>query len=251
MDSRNRVGTWLAKGFGLLFAFAFIGLGGLQKRRPSEKKLRALATSEQARSRRAEEEEKIHSLIARLAEVEGLEHVLTRFSDHCYRPNTGPFEGRPMNTLICSMEAVAYFGVRGDLADVLPRIRAAGIATWGPQREGEPDHPHATGTVRYALAYHRSQGRDPDGRLMPGPDLRAKGLEITWDRPDAPLVNLVEEPRPCPPPRSGDIYARCSVVPQMPTTVAAARARYGTVLAFSLGTWGSSAHPYFTVPRRS
>ncbi|MEW2433114.1 hypothetical protein AB0952_02835 [Streptomyces caniferus] len=54
------------------------------------------------------------------------------------------------------MRAVAYFGVRGDITAVLPRIRAAGVATWGPQDSKGRDMPYAAGTVTYALDYHRA-----------------------------------------------------------------------------------------------
>ncbi|MFG3115510.1 hypothetical protein ACGF4C_13990 [Streptomyces sp. NPDC048197] len=148
------------------------------------------------------------------------------------------------------MEAVAYFGVRGDITDVLPRIRAAGIATWGRQDGKGRDLPHAAGTVSYALDYHHKRGRNPDGSLLPAPTLTAPGLRIDWDRPDLPLPNKVEEPAPCPPVETA-IYQRCSTVPQTPMSTAAARARYGTVLTFSLGDrWDSSTENYFTVPRR-
>ncbi|WP_406307184.1 hypothetical protein OHA61_39335 [Streptomyces sp. NBC_00885] len=54
-----------------------------------------------------------------------------------------------------------------------------------------------------------------------------------------------------PPAGSSEIYQRCSAVPETSMSVAAARARYGTVLAFNLGnSSASSAYDYFTVPRR-
>ncbi|EOT02569.1 hypothetical protein [Streptomyces noursei] len=194
----------------------------------------------------------MRTLIERLSTVEGLEHVLTRFTDSCARPYNGSiFENnRSPYHLTCSMQAVAYFGVRGDITDVLPRIRAAHIANWGPQVSEGVDLPHAGGTVTYALTYHREGGRCPDGRLMSAPTLEAPGLRIDWDRLHMPLPNRVEEPAACLPVESGCIYRRCSTVPDAPMSVAAARTRYGTILTFTLGGWGSTAYHYFTVPRR-
>jgi hypothetical protein len=236
---------------GLLLAFALIGLKMASSREPSEKKLRRQATSPVAESRRAVEEQNMLALIERLTRVEGLEHVLTRLTDSCARPYNGSiFENnRSPYVLTCGVRAVAYFGVRGDITDVLPQIRAAGLACWGLQ-DGEGRHlPHASGTVTYALNYHRRRGRYPDGTLMPAPTLAAPGLQIDWDRPDLPLPNRVEEPGPCPPAGIW-IYQRCSTVPEASMSLATARARYGTVLTFSLGGRSSSAYDYFTVPRR-
>ncbi|ANZ21344.1 hypothetical protein SNOUR_40580 [Streptomyces noursei ATCC 11455] len=251
----RRVRRRSAQASGLLLAFVLVGLTAVCSRRPSKRKLRAQATSPGAQSRRAEEERKMRALIEHLTAVEGLEHILTRFTDCCARPYDGSiFENNPSPyALTCDMEAVAYFGVRGEITDVLPRIRAAGIANWGPQDGEGRDAPHAAGTVTYALDYHRHRSRSPDGGPMPAPTLEAPGLRIDWDRPDSPLPNRVEEPAPCPPAGSGGIYRRCSIIPEdsmAPMTVATARARYGTVMTFSLGGYGSSAYRYVTAPRR-
>ncbi|MYT29048.1 MULTISPECIES: hypothetical protein [unclassified Streptomyces] len=242
----RRVRRRSAQASGLLLMFALAGLTAACSGAPSEKELRRQATSPEAESRRAVEERKVRALIARLTAVEGLEHVLTRVTDSCARPYNGSiFENnRSSYVLKCSMEAVAYFGLQGDIADVLPRIRAAGIAAWGSQDGGGRD------MVSYALAYHRHHGRYPDGSLMPAPTLEAPGLRIDWDRLGLPLPNRIEEPTLCAPASSGDIYQRCSIAPKAPMSVAAARARYGTIVRFSLGGWGSSAQNYFTVPRR-
>ncbi|WKU48871.1 hypothetical protein Q3V23_35090 [Streptomyces sp. VNUA116] len=203
-----------------------------------------MATSQKAQSRRDSEDQKTHALIARLATVDGLHHVVTRFSDICAAGSEGSlFESPSSNVLGCDMEAAAYFGVQGDITDVLPRIRAAGIATWGPQQDGQ-DQPYAGGTIRYALEYHHAHGRYPDGRLMPGPNLTAPGLGIEWDRPqDLPLPNQIKDLVPCPSPYP--VYFRCSLTPEPRTSLAVARARYGTILVFT-----ASARDYFTVPRR-
>jgi hypothetical protein len=236
----------------LLLAFALVGLTAACSREPADKELRTQATSSEAESRRAREEQKMRALIARLTAVEGLEHLLTRSIDSCHGPQDGSiFENnRSPYALTCSMRADAYFGVRGEITGVLSRIRAASIATWGPQDGEGRDMPYAGGTVTYALDYHRARGKFQDGTLMPAPTLEASGLRLDWDRPDPPLPNRIEEPAPCPETGSAVIYWRCSIAPEDPMTVAAARARYDTVLTLSLGLWDSSAYNYFTVPRR-
>ncbi|WP_328686733.1 hypothetical protein OG879_00805 [Streptomyces caniferus] len=250
-DRGRRVRGRGARACGLLLVFVLVGLVSACSRESSEEKLRTQATSPGAESRRAVEERKMRALIERLTAVEGLEHVLTRLTDSCAEPHNGSvFEGnRSPYVLRCGMRAVAYFGVRGDITAVLPRIRVAGVATWGPQDGQGRDMPYAAGTVTYALDYHRAHGRRPDGSLLPAPTLVAPGLRIDWDRPGPPLPNRVAEPAPCPAAGSG-IYQRCSTVPKAPPSVAAARARYGTVLAFGLGdgSAASSAYDYFTVP---
>ncbi|WP_274911216.1 hypothetical protein [Streptomyces sp. WZ-12] len=236
---------------GLLLAFALVGLTMACSREPSKKALHARAMSPAAESRRAEEERKMRALIARLAAVPGLEHVLTHFTDSCTRPYNGSiFENnRSPHVLRCDMQAVAYFGVQGDIADVLRRIRAADIAAWGPQDSAGRDVPHAAGTVTYALDYLRRHGRHPDGRTMPAPTLKAPGLQLDWDSPDTPLPHRVNEPTPCPTIDLGEIHQRCTTHPESPTSLTAARTRYGTILSLNLGGWGSSASEYFTVPR--
>lgn len=246
---RGRVRERCVQVGGLLLSFALVGLASACSREPSEKKLLTQATSPAAESRRAAEEQKMRALVERLTAVEGLEHVLTRFVDTCARPYNGSiFENKESPyTLECDMRTVAYFGVQGDITDVLPRIRAADVATWGPHDTEGRDLPHAAGTVTYALDYHHDRGRYSDGTLMPAPTLEGPGLQIDWDRPDLPLPNRIEEPAPCLAVGSR-IYHRCSTAPESPMSVAAARARYGTVLSF--GGWGSSGYNYFTVPRR-
>ncbi|MFF7411962.1 hypothetical protein [Streptomyces lydicus] len=249
----HRVGRRCSQVGGLLLAFVLIGLTKACSREPSERKLRAQATSPGAESRRAVEERQMQALIQRLSTVEGLEHTLTRFDDSCARPYNGSiFENmRSPYVLTCSMRAVAYFGVRGDMSEVLPRIRAAGIATWGPHDHKGRELPHLAGTVTYALSYHRARGRYPDGSLMSAPTLTAPGLRIDWDRADLPHSHRVEEPPPCPPDGSG-IYQRCTTVPEAAMSVTAARARYGTVLSLGLSSSPtSSTNHYFTVPRRN
>ncbi|MFD5572763.1 hypothetical protein [Streptomyces cadmiisoli] len=108
---------------GLLVAFALVGLTAACSREPADKELRTQATSSEAESRRAREEQKMRALIARLTAVEGLEHLLTLSIDTCHGPQDGSiFENnRSPYALTCSMRADAYFGVRGEITDVLSR----------------------------------------------------------------------------------------------------------------------------------
>ncbi|WP_330455717.1 hypothetical protein OIB37_01845 [Streptomyces sp. NBC_00820] len=254
----KRAATWWCRGrvrcaqvSHLLLAFTLIGLTTACSREPSEKKLRTQATSPPAEARRAAEERRIRALIDRLSAVEGLEHVGTRLADFCARPYRGSvFENfHSPYTLTCDMRADVYFGVRGDITDVLPRIRAAGIAAWGPHDGEGRELPHAAGTVAYALDYHRAHGRDRDGTLMPAPTLEARGMLIEWDRSDLPLPNRIEEPTPCPPAKAA-VYQRCALTPDASMSLTTARTRYGTVLRFSLGDGVFPSSPYFTVARR-
>ncbi|MFC5144751.1 hypothetical protein [Streptomyces aureoversilis] len=215
---------------------------------PDDRKLRSLAVSDQARARRAQQEHKLQALVGRLGSVTGLDYAFTRFRDDCARPGSQALWGSddPEHSLVCDMEAVAYFGVRDDMTDVLPRIRAASLAQWGLQDENGEDLPYARGSVRYALDYYRNHGKYPDGRNMSPPELQSPDLTIAWDV--APY-GLVEEAPGCPPPRY--LYLRCDITPEATATVRAVRAKYGTVLAFRIGQEAhSSWRGYYTVPRK-
>ncbi|MEU3460808.1 hypothetical protein ABZ721_12725 [Streptomyces sp. NPDC006733] len=237
-----------AQAGGLLLALALIGLSTACSRELSEKYLREQAASPGTEVLRVAEEQKIRALIARLSAVAGVEHVRTRLTDACGRPSrSSVFESnRSPDALTCQMQAVAYFGVPGDIGTALTRIGAARLAAWGPQDDQGRDVPGAAGTVTYALEYHRARGTYPDGSLMSAPTLEVPGLQIDWDRPDLPLRNVIAEPAPCAADDTAGIYSRCSTVPPEPISVAAARARYGTILTLTLHL---SPH-YFTVPRR-
>lgn len=246
----RRARRWSIRTGGLLLALTMVGLTAACSRELSGTELRARATSSDAEARRTAEERTMRALIERITAVAGLEHVLTRFNDLCARPYEGSLleSNQSPYALTCDLRADVYFGVRGDISDVLRRIRATDVAVWGPHDDQGKDLPHAAGTVTYALDYHRNRGRFPDGTLMPAPTLEATGLRIEWDLPDLPLGRKIDEPSPCPPPGYA-VYSRCSILPQDPLSVSAARARYGTVLVFRLGGWDSSATDYFTVPR--
>ncbi|WP_043468663.1 hypothetical protein [Kitasatospora sp. MBT66] len=239
---------------GVLLAIPLLAISEASARGPSDRKLRKRATSPEAESRRAVAQERIDDLTARLSTVEGLEHVLTTFTDSCNRPYRGAsFGARPTDVLRCGMRSVSYFGVQGDITDVLARIREADIAAWGPRDGQGQDQPGSSGTITYAIDYHRHRGRYPDGGTMPAPVLKTTSLEIDWDRLDFPLVNRIEEANlPAPEAAGGGIYRRCSTVPQTPTSVAEARAHYGTVLRFVASSTDTSRRTYYhAVPRGS
>ncbi|MQS14364.1 hypothetical protein F7Q99_19360 [Streptomyces kaniharaensis] len=232
---------WIRVG-GLVLAVVLAGAAAGCSGGPSDGELRAEATSPQAESARAAKETEIRSQIASLGEVEGLEPVLTRFSDSCAEPSHDELYNRDSPALSCGMEATAYFGVQGDITAVLPRIGAVDLVARGTRNEDGNRPFAADDAVRYALEFHRNRGRYPDGWPMPGPELRTDGFRIDWDRPDAMLVNQIKEPDPCRAQNTGGIYRRCEVAPKGSATVAEARARYGTVLAFSV-----RERKYFTV----
>ncbi|WP_234371373.1 hypothetical protein [Streptomyces sp. XY431] len=231
-----------------------LAISKASSRGPSDRKLRKHATSPEAESRRTVAQERIHDLTARLSAVEGLEHVMTTFTDSCSRPyHASVFEARPTDVLRCEMRSVSYFGVLGDITDVLARIREADIAAWGPRDRQGQDLPHARGTITYAIDYHRNHGRFPDGGTMATPVLGTSVLEIDWDRLDFPLVNRIEEADlPDPEAAGGGIYRRCSTVPQAAMSVTEARAHYGTVLRFVASSTNTSTREYYhAVPRGS
>ncbi|MEU5823644.1 hypothetical protein [Streptomyces sp. NPDC047803] len=246
---RRGRGAWL--GLVLVLVLVLAGVAAGCSPGPSDDALRARARSDEAVARRTVEERKMRKLIRRMKAVKGLEHIRTRFLDLCATPTDGNLFEPPQSpdALECGMRAEVYLGVRGDITDVLRSIRAAHLAPWGsPVRATEGDSPTAGGTVAYALTYQRERGRFPDGTLMPGPRLEAPGLSIDWDRPGLPLPGMIEDFAPCPADGSGRIYQRCEVTPGAPATLAAARARYGTVLVLVAEGHGSS-DAYFTVAR--
>ncbi|WP_240361031.1 hypothetical protein [Streptomyces clavuligerus] len=108
--------------------------------------------------------------------------------------------------------------------------------------------PHAAGTVTYALDYHRAGGRDRDGGLLPAPTLTAPGLRLDWTGRTCPCRTWPRSRRRVPP-RGPIPTSAARPPPPSPGTVAAARARYGTVMVLELGGSGSTAYGYYTVPR--
>ncbi|MFJ8475639.1 hypothetical protein [Kitasatospora sp. NPDC094011] len=166
---------------------------------PTDRRLRALADSPPARAAREAERRRIERAAAALGAVAGVEHLLTRISDHCDRPEAfeihapGP-QGRL--ALVCRMRASAYFATREDLGVLLPRIEAAGLnaglAAWA-----SPDG--RTGTVEYALRWEGAERAedgwrlDPDGWRMTGPHLSSPDATLHWDLRDS--ATLRPDPR--------------------------------------------------------
>ncbi|MGW6915208.1 hypothetical protein ACWGB8_15540 [Kitasatospora sp. NPDC054939] len=232
---------------GLLLALALLGTAATAcTDERGDDEVRGLARSAEAQAMRAQAEQRIREAVARLTAVDGLEHARTELVDSCGRPSTGSFlfPEHPEHALSCRLTATAWFGVRSPLVEVLPRIRAAGVATWGLQDANGEDAAYAAGTVRYAVEYVRNAGRDPDGGLMPGPDLTAPGTTLTWDRPE-PLPNTVAEPLP---PTASGYWFRHEKTPADPPAVRSVREKYGTVLALQIGGVPGAAD-YYTVPR--
>ncbi|MFD8707353.1 hypothetical protein ACFV1W_33015 [Kitasatospora sp. NPDC059648] len=162
---------------------------------PTDRRLRALADAPPARAARQAERERIERMVQALAAVQGVEHLLTRISDHCDRPESfdihapGP-EGRL--ALVCRMTASAYFATREDPTVLLPRIEAAGLAEWG-----SPDN--RTGTLAHALRWHGADLADdgwrlsPEGWRMEAPGLSSPGAVLHWDLRDCATLR----PDPC------------------------------------------------------
>ncbi|MFE5587452.1 hypothetical protein, partial [Kitasatospora sp. NPDC056531] len=154
----------------------------LRERWPGDRRLRALAESPQAQALRAAERERIRRLVEALGAVEGVEHLLTRVADHCDRPSSlgalgTTVEGRA--ALLCRMAATAYFVTREDMAVVLERVEAAGLADWG-----SPDG--RSGTVAHALRWYRDGALSPEGWRMDSPGLTSPGAYLSWDLPGVP-----------------------------------------------------------------
>ncbi|MGW1177157.1 hypothetical protein ACWD4P_26005 [Kitasatospora sp. NPDC002543] len=149
---------------------------------PTERRKLRLIGSPRAREARAAERERFRVMVEALGAVEGVEHVLTQVLDQSTRPT---FHGRdhPRDTLlVCRLHARAYFVVREDILDVLPRIAAAGVADW--QAHGQGGDPG--GTVEHALRWYRDGGVDANGWRMHAPCLFSPDARLTWDRPGIP-----------------------------------------------------------------
>ncbi|MFF4380961.1 hypothetical protein [Kitasatospora sp. NPDC001547] len=177
---------------------------------PTERRKLRLIDSPRARAARAAERERIRGLVAALGAVEGVEHVLTQVLDQSTRPT---FHGsdHPRDTLlVCRIHARAYFVVREDVLDVLPRIAAAGVAEW--QAHGQGPDPH--GSLDQALRWYRDGGVDANGRRMDSPCLSSPGARLTWDRPGIPP----RDPIP-----AGPYANRLFVLEQTPPDADAAR----------------------------
>ncbi|MFI9252830.1 hypothetical protein [Streptomyces sp. NPDC053069] len=125
------------------------------------------------------------------------------------------------------------------MTPVLRDIGRAHLGDWGGLPDGVPDT-GGRGGLRYALEYQRAKGRGADGRLMSEPDLEDSSLTVEWDDP-WDRRERVQEPVPCPSPAPD---GRCRLEPGG-TTVARARARYGTVFSVTF-----TSREYWTLSRK-
>ncbi|MFE4519346.1 hypothetical protein ACFRMQ_34785 [Kitasatospora sp. NPDC056783] len=149
---------------------------------PTERRKVRLVNSPRARAARAAERERIRALVEAMGAVPGVEHVLTQVQDLSTRPS---FHGRdhPRDTLlVCRLHARAFFVVREDVLDVLPRIAAAGLAEWRACGQG----PDPGGTLEHALRWYRDGGIGADGLRMDAPCLAGPGATLHWERPGLP-----------------------------------------------------------------
>ncbi|MFJ9446700.1 hypothetical protein ACIRRH_33300 [Kitasatospora sp. NPDC101235] len=161
-------------------------LNGVQELRalhwPTERRKLKLVNSPTAQAARAAERERIRGLVEALGAVEGVEHVLTQVLDQSTRPT---FHGsdHPRDTLlVCRIYARAYFVIREDVLDVLPRIAAADVAEWQAHGQG----PDPSGSLDHALRWYRDGGIDANGWRMGSPCLSSPGATLTWDRDGIP-----------------------------------------------------------------
>ncbi|MEU3496164.1 hypothetical protein ABZ747_22085 [Kitasatospora cineracea] len=227
MARSESLGARCARAFGLVGGIAVLWLHGSNIGGPPKRTMRRLAASPEVRARRDAAEREMRAAIERLGAVDGLEHVLTRFTESFTRYTRIVNFGSPsVHGVTCDLRAVAWFGVRGEVADVLDELRRQGLADWLPTPEGR-------------------RGTPP-----PPPEFGAPGLRIDWDRPGTPLP----PPEPERAPRRGIGTARLShrrwSVPRRPPRPADARARYGTLLVLSLGGPGRPGAGHFSVDHR-
>ncbi|MFH9347573.1 hypothetical protein [Kitasatospora sp. NPDC017646] len=236
---------------GYLLSLPGRGLEASRRIWPTDRRLRALADSPRARCARQAERERIERMVAALEAVEGMEHLLTRISDHCGRPESfdihapGP-EGRL--ALVCRMTASAYFATREDITALLPRIAAAGLAEWGSPN-------NRTGTPAYALRWYGADladdgwRLDPDGWRMEAPGLSSPGARLHWDLRDS--ATLRPDPywkRVASSVRSSNEQTPPDADPAELLRTARAHGR-GLVLQLDVRTDGREACTYYTAKR--
>ncbi|RAJ46900.1 hypothetical protein K353_00101 [Kitasatospora sp. SolWspMP-SS2h] len=232
---RRSLATECARTLGLVGALVLARFGGTNLSGPSKRKLRRLVGSPGVESRRAAAERAMGAVVERVGACGGLEHVVTHWAETFSRRTEFAGFGSPAaRKVTCELRAVAYFGVRGEVADVLDGLRRYGLADWLPPAEYGPAR-------------------------SGGPEFGTPELRIDWDRPGSPLPlrDGVRAPR-----RgigSGRLrHRRWSVPPRSPgrTTrtdradrarLADARARCGTLLVLRLGGPGRYGGTRFTV----
>ncbi|KUM67732.1 hypothetical protein AQI70_35330 [Streptomyces curacoi] len=205
-----------------------LGSGCSAAPRPDAEERHRLVTSAAARQQRAQAEEAIRERVAAFAARPSLEPVFLWFSDYCTGPRLPDLfdQSEDPEVVHCRMEAIAYYGAREGVTPTLKDIGRGRLGDWGGLTGAGPDT-GGVGGLRYALEYQRLKGRQADGLRLSRPELNGPSFTVEWDDPWDPAWK-VEEPMPCPSPAWPD--GRCLVEPAG-TTVAAARARHGTVFA--------------------
>ncbi|MEU9042987.1 MULTISPECIES: hypothetical protein [unclassified Kitasatospora] len=213
---------------------------------PTDRRMVALIHSPRARAARAAERERIRELVDALGAVEGVEHVLTQVRDFSVRPDGLAVLHSLSDAdalLLCRISARAYFVVREDITDVLPRIEAADVAEWCARDQ----RPSAGGTVEHALRWYRNGGINQEGLPMDSPDLFSPVARLNWDRSGI----LRPDPEP-----NGPYISRRFRTDRTPADADGAQllreARaggQGVVLELVLGANGHDHRQYHVVPR--
>ncbi|MFC8719448.1 hypothetical protein [Kitasatospora sp. NPDC057198] len=227
---------------GVVLMVVLLGLTRSHLVGPPKRRMRRLAEVPEARARRDAVEQEVLDLVGRLGEVEGLEHVRTDFSDSVTRAlySSGNFGSPTSRGVERRLRAVAWFAVRdgtAGVAEVLERVRVAGVGDWLPV-------PQDRRVYRPGLGYVPDDGPDPE------PEFGAPGFRLDWDRPGAPLSLRAEERAP----RRGIGTARLGhrrwSTPPPPPKPARARARHGALLLLCFGGPGFDSGRYFRVDYR-
>ncbi|MDQ0956047.1 hypothetical protein QFZ24_010056 [Streptomyces phaeochromogenes] len=252
MPRRQQFVVWYKKAGSAFCAVALMGLSSACSQEPKAAKLREMAISDEAQTKRAVRKAEIGELIEQLGSVNGLRHAFTKVVDQCVGPRSTNFKDQVPSDyqLSCSMTAVAYYGVRGNIEEILSGIDRIKIADWGTHNALGKRLPGSPGSVEYALDYYQKGGLREDGR-MPEPNLEAPGLKITWDQR---LFNKkrVEDILPCPERVSESVpYYLCEIEPGPKSTANTVRAKHGTVLRLEIaGLTPPLGKGYYEVPRK-
>ncbi|MFD8394104.1 hypothetical protein ACFV2N_34080 [Streptomyces sp. NPDC059680] len=212
---------------GMLTAPAGLLVAGCSAAQPDAGERHRPAISSAARHQRAAAERAVRERAKAFAALPSLEPVLLRFSDFCFgRRQPDLFDqSEDPDVVHCRMDAIAYYGAPRGVTPTLRDIGRAHLGDWGGPTGGDPDT-GGVGGLRYALEYQRDKGRQADGLRLSEPELNDPSFTVEWDDPWDPAWR-VQDPTPCPSPAPD---GRCGLEPGG-TTLAEARARYGTVFS--------------------
>ncbi|MFI5690038.1 hypothetical protein [Streptomyces sp. NPDC051636] len=208
----------------------------------SDKQLRKLAESGQARQARESAEQRLRDVAKEYADRTPLSLGLVVIHDMC-GPGSGPRWYFQQDTddykVVCSMNLTAYYGADPrHIGDTLDGILTAGDdARSGPARSGSAIPFTHDDYGERLVTYYRGHGPNPQGPQAKEPtQLFASTQILTWDttRGGAPH-RLVEDPY------AGFVddppVSRLLREPKT-ATVAAIRKRYGLVFKLELGHSG-------------